>query len=426
MVAAVLHKGESLTQQLASDEAGLSRLQPPDQSLAKALAFGALRHYPRWQVLMDAAMNRPLKRSETVVRAILAIGMYQLLESRIPAHAAVSETVGAVHLLDKGWAKGLVNAVLRRVQREPEWVTETLSRTPWAAVDLPQWLWSQWRRAWPDDFRRVVTGSNMQPPMTLRVNRRHLSAQEYLVQLQERELEGRLHPLAADAVVLEEPVHVTALPGFEEGWVSVQDAAAQLAVDALDPQPGDYILDACAAPGGKTCHLLERCPDARVVAADVDQERMRRVDENLQRLSLEAQQVLADLTQPPEAWASEPFDRILLDAPCSATGVIRRHPDIKVLRRLADIEPLVEVQSKLLDSLWPLLKPGGRLLYATCSTLPQENEQQVEAFLLRHTDARVVPLPWPPGLPARLGWQSCPGWQFMDGFYYAAIIKQQA
>lgn len=422
----VVAKGRSLSQLFDEYADELAAMPNKERSLTKALTHGALRHYPRWRVIIDEACGKRLKRSETLVRALLAVGLYQLLESRVPPHAAISETVNAARQLDKPWACSLLNAVLRRVQREPHTIQAWLRKTPWAMLDLPQWLWTLWKRSWPKHIQLLASGSNSQAPMTVRVNRQKTTREHYCRVLADAGIAAQPHPVAPDALVLRDPVEVNRLPGFYEGLASVQDAAAQLAGLAVAPQPEMRILDACAAPGGKTAHILEICPEAVVNAVDSDPIRLKKVEENLRRIGAKATLIRGDACHPDSWWDGQPFDVVLLDAPCSATGVIRRHPDIKLLRRLSDVTAVATTQKSMLQSLWPLVRPGGRLIYATCAVTTQENEVQIQKFIDLTPDARAVPLPWtdPSPLPTAIGWQCYPGWQFMDGFYYAALHKQ--
>ena len=387
---------------------------PRDRPLLKALVQGALRWHQRLEWQAGELTTRQLKREQAELAALLRIGLYQLQESRIPPHAAVSATVDAAALLGVPRAKGLVNAVLRRFMREREALDLRMQSVPRALFSHPPWLIDALRRDWPNDWRRVLEQNNCPPPMWLRVNLLRTSREEYL---QELATAGIAAVPAADvpsAVLLAEPASTDELPGFAAGRVSVQDAAAQLAPSLLEPEPGQRVLDACAAPGGKTGHLLEACPALdELVALDRDPLRLERVRENLTRLELDAKLLAADATAPGEWWDGRAFDRILLDAPCSAVGVIRRHPDIKVLRKPGDVDRAAALQAKLLDALWPLLAPGGRLLYATCSVLARENSAQIEQFLARAPDAALVRTH-----------SVLPGQTNMDGFYYACVVKQ--
>jgi 16S rRNA (cytosine967-C5)-methyltransferase len=419
-----------------------------DPSFVQALCYGVLRQYPRYPLILQRLLAKPLKPADADIQALLESALFQLEQMRVPAHAAINESVQATHALNKKWAAGLVNAVLRRYQREAESLQAALQASPEFAHALPGWLLQRLQRAWPARWAAIAAASAEQGPLCLRVNRQRVTPSPqpspewrggkralhdlhniaYLQLLQAEgpyaELAARLHPYAPDAILLERAVAVERLPGFAEGLVSVQDAGAQLAAPLLDPQPGEAILDACAAPGGKACHLLELAGEGLALTAlDLAPKRLARVEENLKRLGLAAQCRTGDVTAPTGAWAERQYSKILLDAPCSASGVIRRHPDIKRLRRDADIAQLAGVQQQALRALWPLLQPGGRLLYATCSILPEENEQQIARFLASQQNAREVPIQADWGLALAHGRQILPGEADMDGFYYALLEK---
>ncbi len=421
---AVLEQGRSLGDCLPPL---LEALPPRDRGLAQELAFGTLRWYRRLDALLDTFLRQPLKRKDGDLHALLLLGLYQLLYLDTPPHAAVNETVAAVPA-SKRWARGLVNGVLRSAQREARARLEALDRESGVRLSHPDWLLETWRRDWGDALaERIAEANNARPPMVLRVNRRRLARDDCLARLAAAGIEARA--LAEpDAVQLARPQPVTALPGFAEGELSVQDAAAQWAAELLALAPGQRVLDACAAPGGKTAHIAEREPGlAALVALDADAGRLARVRDNLQRLGLEADCIQGDAARPGDWWDGRPFDRILLDAPCSATGVIRRHPDIKWLRRASDIDTLAATQAAMLDALWPLLAPGGMLLYATCSTLRAENDRQVAAFLERTAGARPRPIGQAAEAEVAQGWQLLPGQGSPpghDGFYYARLERE--
>ncbi len=416
-----LEQGESLSVLLAGEMAGL---EPRDRPLVKALCFGVARWWPQLEALLGLLMERPLKARDRDIKALLLLGLYQLQHMRIAPHAVVDETVGAARSLKKPWAAGLINALLRRFQREQTGLMATLEENPAARYAHPAWLLQRLQAAWPADWEASVGAANEQPPMSLRVNLSKVSREAYCEQLQAAGIGARSIDHTASGLVLEQPLDVAVLPGFQQGLVSVQDGGAQLAAGLLDPAPGQQLLDACAAPGGKTGHLLEMM-DGRVdvTAVDIDAARLQRIHENLRRLGLPATICQGDAATPRGPWAERRYQRILLDVPCSATGVIRRHPDIKLLRRAADIPPLVVLQAQILDAAWPLLEPGGLLLYATCSLLPEENQQQVQRFLQRQSGARERPIEASWGHACEVGRQILPGEAEMDGFYYARIEK---
>lgn len=404
--------------------AQLDRVEPRDRGLAQELAFGTARWQPRLAALADKLLEKPFKAADKDVEALLLVGLYQLLYTRIPPHAALGETVGCADKLKKPWAKALLNAVLRRAQREGEQLLAELERDPMVRTAHPRWLQKALKAHWPEHWEAICAANNAHPPLILRVNRRHGSRDSYLAELQAAGLAAEACTYSRDGIRLLQACDVTGLPGFAEGRISVQDEAAQLAAELLELAPGQRVLDACCAPGGKTCHLLEAEPQlAGVVALDLEEKRLERVRENLERLKLQAELIAADARAVDAWWDGQAFQRILLDAPCSATGVIRRHPDIKLTRQAEDIPALAQLQGELLDALWPTLAVGGILLYATCSTLPPENTEVIAAFLARTADARELAILGPFGLAQAHGRQllAQPGGH--DGFYYAKLIK---
>ena len=530
LVGAVLREGRSLTEAL-EQLAGLE--QERDRPLVQELSYGTLRLLSRLQALASQLLNKPLRPEEGALEALILIGLYQLLATRIPPHAAVASTVAATRVLGKDWAAGLVNALLRRFQRERAGLLAMAERDEEARWLFPRWLLERLRQDWPEDWEEIVAASNSQAPQWLRINRLALDRDAYrallaaagvlpaptsiadtsaaspaettaLAQLSGLSLTGMTklampelgvavpdegHQVPAPkpvtsshaatllaildapahapaALRLEPPLPMARLPGYATGQVSIQDLNAQLAAPLLDARPGERVLDACAAPGGKTAHLLELAEGRLdLTALDLDPGRLTQVIATLQRLGLRARVLAGDAASPPDGWVSvtladipgadssaadhratdlagpgvafggrignssvdgtpTSFDRILLDAPCSATGVIRRHPDIKWLRRPTDIEALAARQARLLDALWPLLAPGGTLLYVTCSLLAVENEQQIRAFLSRHRDAAEVPIAADWGRPRSSGRQVLPTPDGGDGFYFARLRKE--
>jgi 16S rRNA (cytosine967-C5)-methyltransferase len=396
-----------------------------ERGLAQELSYGALRWGPRLQAVLDRLLHKPLRAKDRELHALLWVGLYQLMYTRIPDYAAVAGTVAASRTLNKAWAAGLVNAVLRGFQKRHGALLAEVDGDEAAALAHPQWWLAALRAGRGEDWRAIAAANNARPPMTLRVNRRCGDRDQYLATLSAAGIAARCAPHTAAGVVLEQPLDVTRLPGFSEGWVSVQDGAAQLAAQLLDPRPGERILDACAAPGGKTAHLLELQPAVtELVAVDSAASRMARVRENLSRLGLSANLIVEDAGAVQHWWDGVPFDRILLDAPCSGSGVIRRHPDIKYLRRPEDIAALAAEQRRLLAALWPLVKHGGMLLYVTCSVLPEEDELQVENFLASQQDACEEPLAGDWGRALRHGRLVLPGTDGMDGFYYASFTRR--
>lgn len=406
--------GHSLAEILPRQQ---QQLPVTERALLQELCFGSCRYFHRLDALLNLLLTKALPSKQPELKALLILGSYQLLYMRQPAHAVLNETVNCCKSLKLDWAKGLVNAVLRRIQRERDSLLAQLDAQPASRYSLPDWLLNQIQHDWPQDWAEVAEQSNQPGPLTLRVNTRHQSRAQYRQQLQNLPLAAAEHPWAPEALVLEGRPLVESLPGFAQGWFSVQDAAAQLAARLLAPQAGERILDACCAPGGKTAHLLEQATNLQLIALDKDPQRLERVQQNLARLQLQATLIATDAGDT-SWWDGQAFDAILLDAPCSATGVIRRHPDIKLLRRPTDVAELVQQQRRLLNALWPLLKPGGRLLYATCSILDAENRQQIDAFVASQHDARIQALP-----EFLAEGQIRPGQQGMDGFFYQLLSK---
>lgn len=403
---AAVGRGRSLDDALPTGADGFTR----------ALVYGVIRE----RSLLESLCSRLLDKAVTAeLQALLLCGLHQLRSMDVAAHAAVNETVNACELLRQPKARGLVNAVLRRYQREHAALEAALPDTQGLRHSHPDWLVRQLQTDWPEQWPQLLAQNQQQGPLVLRVNRRRTSRTDYLAALQAAGIEAQAVAGTEDGVLLAQARGVQDLPGFAEGQVSVQDGAAQLAVDLLDLQPGLRVLDACAAPGGKTAQLLERC-DLDLLAVDSDATRLRRVDENLQRLGLKAELRAADAARVADWWDGRPFDRILLDAPCSGSGVIRRHPDIKWLRRESDLPRMAQQQQRLLQALWPLLRPGGRLLYATCSVFRCEGDGVIEAAF--GAQAPALPLPASAGEATRYGRRLAPGGAF-DGFYYAALGK---
>ena len=415
----VIQDGQSLT---AALDANLPALElSKDKAFVQALCYGVCRHYYRLDFILTELITKPIKDLE--IKALALVGIYQLCYMRVKPYAAVSETVLATR--KKPWAKGLINALLRNFQREQEHLEQKANAANWVATSHPHWLVQKIEQDWPEHAQNILFENNQQPPMSLRVNLSRLSTEQYLQQLSTQAIKAVAVDGCPSAIILEKPVAVELLPGFMDGLVSVQDVAAQFAAKLLDVQPGQRVLDVCAAPGGKAAHILEHQPQLKeLVAVDIDSTRLLRVNDTLQRLKLAATLIAGDAQAPQDWWDGQYFERILLDAPCSALGVIRRHPDIKLLRRADDIEALQALQQNILHAIWPLLAPGGLLVYATCSILKQENEQQIAAFLATHADAKEVIIEdadW--GIATIHGRQIITGTSAMDGFYYARLVK---
>lgn len=411
--------GKSLNQALPTL---LDKVEPRDRGLLQQLCYGTLRELPKLDAILSQLLVKPLRDKDRDIRALLLLGLYQLGDTRVPDHAAVSATVDAIRELKKPWAKGMTNAVLRRYLRERDALLEQLDDAATSAH--PAWLYKKLKKQWPAALEQILAVGNQQPPMTLRVNTQLITRDAYLTQLIEAGIMASTGALSEQAIVLQSPVDVSELPGFQGGEASVQDEAAQMAAIMLNAQPGDRILDACSAPGGKTCHILELQPQlAELVAMDIDEGRLQRVNENLQRLGLSAQLLTGDAAHPPANLEAESFDRILVDAPCSAIGVIRRHPDVKTLRRESDIPQLATQQGAILRGLWPTLKPGGTLLYATCSILEEENSRVISRFLQEEKNAVLQKPDQKWGEQRSHGRQLLPETNGPDGLFYALVEK---
>ena len=410
----VLHRGRSLKAALGASLPSLA--DPRDRALVEAMVLAALRQRVRYNAALDGWTPRPLGQRDGLLRALLLAGLAQL-ELGLPAHAALAATVDAARALGRAHQAGMVNALLRRAQRDGLPVADP-------AQAWPDWLARQVRTDWPEQADAIFAASAQVAPLWLRVNRRWIGRDDYRALLREAGIEATCDPALADALRLDAALPVQQLPGFDAGLVSVQDGAAQAVADVLAPPPGSRVLDACAAPGGKAAHLAERDASLRITALDVDARRVRRMHETFARLRLEGLDVrAADAARPDDWWDGIPFDAILIDAPCSATGIVRRQPDVLLHRRDTDVAGLCATQANLLDALWPLLAPGGMLVYATCSILRAENTAQVEAFLARTPGATLAPLDDRFGHDTGAGRQRLPGEGGMDGFFCAGLKK---
>jgi 16S rRNA (cytosine967-C5)-methyltransferase len=398
---------------------------PEASPLAKQICYGVLRNYFRLDAIVGKLVKKPIPQKNIEVKILLLAGLYSIDEINRPAYASVNEAVEAAASLDRAWAKGLINGVLRNYLRSRDEIDRAIGPDE-VNFNHPAWLRLAIESAWPQDASSILAANNEKAPMTLRVNASRISRDDYLSLLSDSGHNGQPGLLTPVSIYLDEPTGTNELPGFEEGFVSVQDEASQLAAGILLPEAGDgsgeMILDACSAPGGKTCHLLELQAEANLTALDIDRKRMNQVRQNLSRAGLDCETVIADLL----SWKTDAkFDRILLDAPCSATGIIRRHPDIKLLRRESDIAKLVSAQTRLLQAAWRLLKEGGILVYSTCSILPAENEDVVQSFFNDSgINAEVMPISSEWGIPTGTGRQLLPKAGAHDGFFYARIRKR--
>ncbi len=409
----------------ASDVAEADQNQ---MALLRELCFGTCRWYHKLERDLATMLDKPLKNKDIDIHCLLLVGMYQLEHMRLADHAAVNETVNATALLKKGWAKSLVNGVLRQYQRQ---LASRETGADVVALTYADWMVDSIQTDWPQHASQILAAGNQHPPMTLRVNLSRVSRAAYLDELAAAGITAHAGSLADSAVYLEQARAVTALPGFSDGLISVQDEASQLIPGLLLADAGQRILDACAAPGGKTCHVLETLAQAGgepqiLLALDIEARRLERIEENLQRLLLAGpgtRLLAADSSEPDNWWDGVPFDRILLDAPCSATGIIRRQPDIKVLRKAEDVARLVTLQHKLLTNLWSCLAPGGIMVYSTCSVLRAENDRQIVQFLSATPDAEEIPISAEWGVSADAGRQLLPSEHGPDGFYFAVLRK---
>ena len=390
------------------------------------LCFGTCRWFHQLDFLLQDLLSKPLKSKDREVRALLLIGLYQIKFMRVPDHAAINETVGATSDLKQRWARGLVNAVLRNFQRQAESLQAKLDSADLASrASHPDWLVQAIATAWPDQLEDILDAGNARPPLTLRVNLARQTREQYLQKLSSLDISATAGLLAKSAIYLVEPMPVHEIPGFADGEVSVQDEASQLVAGTMCLEPDLQLLDACAAPGGKTSHILESEHSlTRLVAIDREKSRLSRIEENLQRLQLEAELVCADAAELGSWWDGNRFDRVLLDAPCSATGVMRRHPDIKLLRTPEQVTELLATQQQLLHQLWQCLKPGGLFLYTTCSILPEENQMQIRQFLDSHNDAKYEGITADWGVECETGRQLLPSTHSgTDGFFFSLLRK---
>ena len=426
--------GRSLSDAIATQQPGWPT---QDSALIKEICFGVCRWKTRLECILRQFLSKPLKVKDQDIHLLLLIGLYQLYFLRTPDHAAISETAEAARHLHKKWAVGLINAILRNAQKGKkkhnlEGHSQLLS-SPEYQYSHPDWIVSRLTNAWPSHWQSILENNNCAGPLTLRVNRQQGSRSDYAQRLTNHAIAHRLCELSEDGITITDPpTDITSLPGFGSGWVSVQDEAAQLASQFLEVEGARYVLDACAAPGGKSCHLLEISPNLSLTAIDNDPKRLLRINENLTRIQATANVVCTDVCDLSSWWDGRQFDRILIDTPCSGSGVIRRHPDIKWLRREQDLQALTNFQRKILTTLWPCLKPNGVLLYATCSVLPEENSHVVQNFISSQSDAMLAKLTLKQaiesavasGVDTGFGYQLFPKQAGHDGFFYAKISKQ--
>lgn len=403
--------GKSLAEILAPTLTTLDDAR--DRAWVQATCFGVCRFYYRLDFFLNKLLKKPMQAKDSDVHALLCVGLYQLMEMRVATHAAVAETVQAVTLLKKPWAKGLVNAVLRSYLRRQNELESEVKEDEEGLYAHPQWMIDAMRKAWPQQWTDILVANNQHPPMSLRV----VGSTEFYLE-QHPEFKAKRITYTSNGIILEKPMSVEQIPGFNEGKIRVQDGASQLAAGLLDLQPKQHVLDACAAPGGKFAHIITTEPDLTLVAIEKEHERLSLIPPAKNAIIKQG-----DATLPKQWWDGQLFDRILLDAPCSASGIIRRHPDIKLLRQVTDIKALAAQQFNLLVALWPLLKPNGKLVYATCSIFPQENVDVLQAFLKSEKTAKEEKIDADWGHPCSVGRQILPGEHHMDGFYYGRLVK---
>lgn len=415
----VLEEGQSFH----ASQYSLLYLSKPDRAFVLTLCFGVLRWHPQLTTYGTALLKKPFSKKDTDLWILLLIGIYQLHQLDTSAHAAIYETVAATEALKKPWARAVINAALRRFSEEKEALVSKFSKDQVCQTAHPLWLLRKLKASWPQAWENIAHGDQVHPPMHLRVHTKKISVEDYIRRLATHGITATVAPFTPDAVTLSVPMDIAQLPGFSDGLVSVQDIAAQWALDCMEIHGAETILDACAAPGGKTAHILERHPQTHVTAWEKDPARCHRLQNTLARIGVQATVALGDAILLAKNTSKNTFDRILLDAPCSGTGVIRRHPEIKYRLNDAVIADLCQQQSKLLDALWPLLKPNGRLIYTTCSVLPEENDAQLAKFIAKTSDSRDVRIQAPWGIEQLIGRQVLPGMHAADGFFYGILEK---
>lgn len=418
---AVIHDGRSLGDAIEHALANKD-ISPQDRGFIQSLSFGVVRWYWQLEDQLTPLLKKPIKNKERLVKYALLMGIFQIQHLQTPAHAAVSDTVKCCQHLSKQWAKNLVNACLRNYLRKQE--KKPLTEFPPSHYSHPQWMIELIEQAWPDQKKAIFAANNQAAPLCLRVNKKHCSRDTYLDLLHKENLNAEKDPYSPIGIRLAQSLPVKALPHFSDGWVSVQDTASQLIAQFIQTDKNYRILDACAAPGGKTSMIMENSPDdISMHALDINGDRNNKLQDTLSRLNLDAKIITGDASQPNDWWDGKLFQRILVDAPCSGLGVIRRHPDIKHLRQANDLEQLHKDQAAILNACWQLLEPNGMLLYTTCSILPQENEQQIVNFLNQTQEAKVIPIEHPNAVTLKYGKQTLPGISNMDGFYYCLLQK---
>lgn len=417
----VIQSGHALSSELDTQ---LNKHTGNDRAVIHEMTYGVMRYYELLIFIENQLVKKKIKAKDADIRMLLLVGLYQLLYMDIPDYAVVSETVDVAKTFRKQWAVSFLNGVFRQFIRHKEEILANVENNEAAKWQHPAWLIKKIKKSWPEQWQSILNANNEKPPLFLRINQRKTTVKDYQQLLKQDGFNSEsVHSVPA-ALLLDKTTNVLLLPKFDQGYFSVQDAGAQIAAHLLKPETGQIILDACAAPGGKSCHLLENCQEIQLTALDIDEKRSQKIRANLSRLQLKATVKTADASTPELWWNGQQFDKIILDAPCSATGVIRRHPDIKYLRRATDIADLHKQQGALLCHLWPLLKQNGTLLYITCSVLKEENDVQMQQFFEHHEDAALAVIQADWGEVCEYGRQILPGEKRMDGFYYALLIKR--
>ncbi|EPE37482.1 16S rRNA (cytosine(967)-C(5))-methyltransferase RsmB [Candidatus Photodesmus anomalopis] len=412
----VLNKGNSFTRTL---NVAKNNIKPKDEAFLKELCYGVFRYLLRLELIANYLIHYPFKKTDKqIFYYLILVGIYQLSFMRIPWHAAVYETVKSSKILGAKNLSRLINAILRNYLRNKDKLDEMAITEHSGKYNHPNWILDKLKKNYPKEWQFIVEANNKKAPMWLRVNRQYHTRNEYLNLLDDLGIQYTIHSIADNAIKLASACKVDILPGFKKGWISVQDASAQLSVNYLKPKENELILDCCAAPGGKTTHILEYTNTAKVVALDINPTRLNNLHNNLERLKLKANVICGDARYPKKWWKGDKFDKILLDVPCSSTGVIRRHPDIKWLRNSNDIDTLSELQSEIIDAMWQELKSDGIMVYSTCSVIPEENKLQIKSFLERTKNAILIG-----SKTDHPGYQILPGDEDMDGFYYAVVKK---
>ena len=396
-----------------------------DKALIQEMTYGTFRWYFQLEEILNRLLDKKIKKKDRLLKYLILIGLYQLRFMRIPQHAAVSETVNTCKSINMNWAKGLVNAILRRYIRELDSINLAFEKHINLKTSHPKWLVHQFEQDWPKHFQSILEANNQKPPMYLRVNQIKQNRDDYLKQLNHEGIKALATEYSIDGILLEDAIDVQLLPYFKEGHVSVQELAAQFSASLLHLKPGLKVLDAYAAPGGKSAHILESEPNLEsLISVDKESKRIEKLTDTLDRLNLKATIKCADINDLMNWWNGNKFDRILLDAPCSATGVIRRHPDIKFLRSKEEVEHINSLQKSLLSNLWKTLEAGGLLLYVTCSILKQENMNIIKTFIAENDDCQLKPINVDWGIDTGYGRQILPGKENMDGFFYAQLKKK--